>query len=229
MVLGLFVFVGGAGHYLALYLNWKRQQDFLMRYINFARRQAWGDNLPIPGVEAVAPAPVEEKKAEEEEQARQPMNRRERRMQEKDEARPKKGDKKSKVAKAKASPPLSGTATPSKIEGPKKKVVAENGKVLVVDQAGNVYLEERNGEGGVQEYLLDPEDVLRPTVRDTALVRFPMFLYRRTVGKFVGKKVQQEEEYSEGEETVENAEGYVEVPEKRQGAQKVRARKNGRK
>lgn len=230
VLVGLFIFVGGAGHYLALYLNWKRQQDFLMRYINFARRQAWGDNLNIPGVEAVA-APVEVKPEEEEEQQgpRQPMNRRERRMQEKDENKPKKNEKKSKVAKVKASPLSSGTATPSKIEGPKKKVVAENGKVLVVDQAGNVYLEERNGDGGVQEYLLDPEDVLKPTMSDTALVRFPMFLYRRTVGRFLGKPQQEEEEYSEEEETVENAEGYVEVPEKRQGAQKVRSRKNGRK
>ena len=227
VLLGLFIFVGGAGHYLALYLNWKRQRDFLIRYINFARRQAWGDNLNIPGVEA---APVEEKKSEpqEEEGPRQPMNRRERRMQEAQEKKPVKGEKKEKKVK-KVTPPSSGSATPSKIEGPKKKVVAENGKVLVVDQAGNVYLEERSGDGGVQEYLLDPEDVLKPTVRDTALVRLPMFLYRRTVGKFVGGKPQEEEEYSEGEEMAENAEGYVEVPEKRQGAQKVRSRKQGRK
>lgn len=54
-------------------------------------------------------------------------------------------------------------------------------------------------------------------------------MYRRTIGKFVGGNLQEEEDYSEGEEAVENAEGYVEVPEKRQGAQKVRSRKNGRK
>ena len=125
VLVGLFIFVGGAGHYLALYLNWKRQQDFLLRYINFARRQAWGDNLNIPGVEAVPV--VEEKKDEEmEEGPRQPMNRKERRQQERFEAKPQKGDKKTKAVK-KVTPPSSnvgsGAATPvSKIEGPKKKV-----------------------------------------------------------------------------------------------------------
>ena len=37
----------------------------------------------------------------------------------------------------------------------RKKVVSPNGKVLVVDADGNVFLEEKTVEGNVQEFLLD--------------------------------------------------------------------------
>ena len=39
--------------------------------------------------------------------------------------------------------------------GEKKRVRAENGKVLIVDSIGNVFMEERNDEGELEEYLLD--------------------------------------------------------------------------
>ncbi len=61
---GLFVFVGGGAHYLALYMAWKRQREFVERYIRFARHAAWGDNLGVnvPGLDttpaAVPPAPA---------------------------------------------------------------------------------------------------------------------------------------------------------------------------
>lgn len=45
--------------------------------------------------------------------------------------------------------------------GQRKRVVAENGKVLVVDSVGNVYLEEEDEEGNVREFLLDVS--FRPT------------------------------------------------------------------
>ena len=148
---GLFVFVGGAGHYIALYMSWKRQQEFVGRYVKFARRAAWGDNLNIPGLDSVAAAgnntpPATDSDAE----AMQPMNRRQRRMQEKD-SRKEKPEKKHKAPKAKISP----ADTPTGISGPRKRVVAENGKILVVDAVGNVYLEQRSEDGDMQELLLD--------------------------------------------------------------------------
>ncbi len=229
VLIGLFVFIGGFGHYVTLYLTWKRQQDFLARYINFARRQAWGDNMQIPGLEAAAieepPAPVEG----EDEGPRQPMNRRERRMEGR-YAKSGKAEKK-KVPKAKVTPVSSNPGTPTTVSGPKKKVVAENGKVLVVDSVGNVYLEERT-EDGVQEFLLDPNEVERPTIKDTALVRLPMFVFKKTAGRFL--RYNDEAESSEGglEELIDQEileEDYDIIPEQKRASAKVRARKNGRK
>lgn len=154
---GLFIFVGGAGHYLALYMSWKRQQEFVGRYIKFARHAAWGDNFSIPGLDTPAPAaPVATGSTDSdagEEGRPLPRNRRERRMMEKDEKKQKPEKKiKSKAAKAAASP----VATPPVgVTGPKKRVVAENGKILVVDASGNVYLEQKDEEGETHEFLLD--------------------------------------------------------------------------
>jgi hypothetical protein len=39
--------------------------------------------------------------------------------------------------------------------GAKKRTVAENGKILIVDSVGNVYLEEQTEEGQTHEFLLD--------------------------------------------------------------------------
>ena len=75
-------------------------------------------------------------------------------MQEK-EARKGKNGKAAKAART------SGISTPVEAEptsgprGTKKRVVAENGKVLIVDSVGNVYLEEETEEGGTHEYLLN--------------------------------------------------------------------------
>jgi hypothetical protein len=150
VLVALFIFVGGGGHWLALYMSWKRQQDFVGRYIKFARHSAWGENLNIPGLDGFATSPVTA--GDDTDQMAQPLNRRQRRMQEKD-AKKEKSEKKTKGIKAaKASP----TATPpSGAIGPRKKVVAENGKILVVDSVGNVYLEQIDEDGETQEFLLD--------------------------------------------------------------------------
>jgi len=131
-------------------MSWKRQQEFVGRYIKFARHAAWGENLGIPGVDGTATPPVTA--GDDGEGVRQPMNRRERRMQEKD-AKKDKSEKKTKGIKAAkaspaATPPVGGT-------GPRKRVVAENGKILVVDAVGNVYLEQTDEDGETQEFLLD--------------------------------------------------------------------------
>jgi hypothetical protein len=175
---GVFFFAGGAAHYLALYMSWRRQREFVERYIRYARNAAWGpDNLGvnIPGVEAApappapAPAPPAQQQMYEDGNGRAvPMNRKMRRMQERDA---KKEADKERVAQGgrrgrKGAAPAtsasgSGTATPQQQPigagptGSKKRVVAENGKVLVVDSLGDVYLEQEDEEGKIQEFLLD--------------------------------------------------------------------------
>lgn len=151
-VFGVFIFIGGAIHYLVLYMNYKKHRDFIDRYIRFARDQAWGDNLSIPGIDsAPAPAPAAD---EDEDVPAQPVNRRQRRLQEA-------AARKEKGVKGKKNNNGSGTATPREAPpqaaptGPRKRVIAENGKVLVVDLQGNVYLEEQNEEGNLETFLLD--------------------------------------------------------------------------
>lgn len=149
---GLFVFVGGGGHWLALFMSWHRQQEFVQRYITFARHAAWGENLAIPGLDlgtgsGTATPPTG---GEETDGAAQPVNRKQRRMQEKDAKKDKakmKGMKPAKVSPT-GTPPVGAT-------GPRKRVVAQNGKVLVVDSAGHVYLEQADEDGRNHEFLLD--------------------------------------------------------------------------
>lgn len=153
VLIGLFVFVGGAGHYAALWLSWKRQQDFVGRYIKFARQAAWGDSLNIPGLDGTSTPPVNSS-YEDEHGNLQPLNRRQRRMQDKDTKKDK-TDRKSKIKTARAS----GAGTPTESTGPRKRVVAENGKILAVDATGNVYLEQQDEDGVTQQYLLDVRDI----------------------------------------------------------------------
>jgi hypothetical protein len=155
VIIGVFILGGGGFHYLALYMSWKRQKEFVERYIKFARQTAWGDNLGIPGIDtppAPAPIPV----PADDDQPQQPMNRKQRRMQERDARKEaaKEATRKGRVQRT------SGTNTPREIAptgptGAKKRVVAENGKVLVVDSLGDVWLEEEDDDGNVEEFLLD--------------------------------------------------------------------------
>ena len=202
---GLFIFVGGGGHWLALYMSWKRQQEFVGRYIKFARQSAWGDNFGIANLGGTATPPVA---AGDEDGIAQPRNRRERRMQEK-ETKKSKPDKKAKKATPSATPPSGST-------GPKKRVVAENGKVLVVDIAGNVYLEQADEDGETHEFLLDvsqsktphttqliyiqPNELPKPTIKDTALYRVPIWAFNRTAGRLLNKSLAKEDSDEEIEE-----------------------------
>ncbi|QSZ31252.1 hypothetical protein DSL72_000815 [Monilinia vaccinii-corymbosi] len=199
VLVGLFIFVGGGGHYLALYLSWKRQREFVERYITFARNAAWGgsSNLIAPGLEGMS-TPGTDTDADADPMA-QPMNRRQRRMQEKDS---KKDKSEKKAKKARASTP----ATPTSITGPKKRVVAENGKVLIVDSASNVYLEQADEDGKMREFLLDLNEFPAPTVKDTALFRLPIFAFNKTIGRVLNK-APVEEEYEEIQEDASNSSG----------------------
>ncbi|KUI66555.1 hypothetical protein VM1G_01403 [Cytospora mali] len=210
VMFGVFLALGGGAHYLALYMGWKRQREFIERYIKFARHAAWGDNLGIPTVPAAVDTAPPPPAPEPEQERAMPANRKMRRMQER-EAKKEASQDGSKRSTRRAAPraaaaaPASGAATPTPAaggpQGAKKRVVAENGKVLVVDSLGDVYLEQEDEEGNMEEFLLDPNEINKPTISDTALVRMPIWFYGRTVGRFFSKKnVDEEEDYEEIEE-----------------------------
>lgn len=157
VMIGLLVVMGGGMHYFALVMSWKRRREFVQRYIRHARRTAWGDESGIqgiPGIDPGATPPVNNQQWDEPSDEMAPMNRRQKRAMEKENRK----DKKVQAAKKARS---SGISTPVEAEltsgpqGAKKRIVAENGKVLVVDSSGNVFLEEETDEGMKQEFLLD--------------------------------------------------------------------------
>ncbi|KAL2167797.1 hypothetical protein VTG60DRAFT_809 [Thermothelomyces hinnuleus] len=200
-MVGVFLFAGGATHYLALYMSWKRQREFVERYIKFARHAAWGDNLGIniPGVDGQSPPaatpPPQQQLYQDDEGRAVPMNRKMRRMQERDAKKEAQGAGR-KARRGRPSPAASGSATPrpqaqgSGPTGSKKRVVAENGKILVVDSLGDVYLEQEDEDGNVAEFLLDPDELVRPTFKDTAVVRLPLWIYRLTLGRVFSKRTE---------------------------------------
>ncbi|ERF75091.1 hypothetical protein EPUS_04873 [Endocarpon pusillum Z07020] len=189
VLVGLFLVLGGGAHYGALVVGWKRQRDFIDRYIRQARRTAWGDETGIRGIPGVdstsAPVPA----TTEEPESMMQMNRRQKRQLEKE-------NKKDKSGKGKTASKPSGMQTPNREAGPtgeKKRVVADNGKILIVDAVGNVYLEEEDEDGNNQEFLLDPNEIPKPTLKDTALFKFPAWTYHKITSR-IRKPAQTSEE-----------------------------------
>ena len=203
VLIGLFVLAGGGAHYIALYVSWKRQREFVERYIKHARRVAWGDEIGIrgiPGVDVATTPGAAAATGQDEGSAGVALNRRQKRMQDKEN---KKENKKGKggLKSSGTSTPLEGAEVDrSAPQGAKKKVQAENGKVLIVDGVGNVYLEEQDEDGNVGEYLLDPDEIPRPSWKRTVLVRLPLFAYRKTKQKVFGVKEQDQEGKDNSEE-----------------------------
>ncbi|OAX83623.1 hypothetical protein ACJ72_02010 [Emergomyces africanus] len=164
VLFGLFVAFGGGAHYGALVLSWKRQRDFVDRYIRHARRAAWGDELGIKGLSGLGEsnggnnsgAGSGSGSGADNIEGAVALNRRQKRMMDKENRKDGK-----KGARGKSS----GTATPSEgvvsSGGDRKRVIAENGKILIVDVRQCV-LEEENEDG------------------------LPLWVYRKTVGRFVG-------------------------------------------
>ncbi|KAF3044677.1 hypothetical protein E8E12_008654 [Didymella heteroderae] len=195
VLLGVLVVIGGGVHYFALYMSWKQRKAFVERYIRHARKTAWGDESAIqgiPGVDAAA-APVNAQQfdnGEDEEKEPEfiPRNRKEARAWEKDQ---RKNSKKPAAAKKART---SGISTPKEAElisgpqGAKRRIVGQNGKVLIVDSVGNVFLEEETEDGMKGEFLLDPDEEPAPTIFDTVLFKLPKFAYNQSVGRFLGKK-----------------------------------------
>ena len=214
VLLGLFVSFGGAAHYGALILAWKRQVEFVDRYIRHARQAAWGDDLGIKGiglgsVGTGAGNASSSGVAPDDEDAAAPMNRRQKRMMDKENRK----DKKAKAQRA-AATAASNSGTPT---GEKKRVVAENGKFLIVDSVGNVFLEEEDEDGNTEEFLLDISEIQRPTMRDTVLYRLPIWAFRKTVGRVLGIAQTDDGKAVEPEEVQEQApnseeEDLVDVP-----------------
>ncbi|KAL4930611.1 putative endoplasmic reticulum DnaJ domain protein Erj5 [Aspergillus undulatus] len=183
VLVGLFLVFGGGAHYGALVLSWKRQRDFVDRYIRQARRAAWGDELGVRGI-ASAPVPAPAPAPDAGDAGALPMNRRQKRMMDRENRKEKKsGSARSGLRRSGTSTPTGETVEPT---GERKRVVAENGKVLIVDSVGNVFLEEESEDGERREFLLDVEEIQRPTVRDTLIFKLPGWVYRKTVGQVLG-------------------------------------------
>ncbi|OQE14225.1 hypothetical protein PENSTE_c037G01710 [Penicillium steckii] len=210
VLMGLFLVFGGAGHYGALILGWKRQREFVDRYIRQARRAAWGDELGVRGLDAIggatAPAPAPAPTSGGEDQGAVAMNRRQKRMMDKE-------NKKESRKGPKSTPRTSGTSTPTEQQqqpatstGERKRVVAENGKVLIVDSIGNVFLEEESEEGEKQEFLLDIDEIHRPAITDTLVFKLPVWCFNKTVGRITGSAAIEEEEVEEIDSPIEEAE-----------------------
>ncbi|KAI2626345.1 hypothetical protein GGS21DRAFT_493290 [Xylaria nigripes] len=194
VLVGCLLVGGGAFHYLALYMSWKRQREFVQRYIKFARNAAWGDNFAIPGLDTAAapPAPAAGQ-ATDDDQPPIAMNRKQRRMQEKETRKgSSKEGKRPSRARARSSQQASGSGSGTPVDqgsgptGAKKRVVAENGKILIVDSLGDVYLEQEDADGQILEFLLDPDELTQPTIKDTALFKLSGWIYGITIGKVLG-------------------------------------------
>jgi len=219
VIIGLLLVFGGGFHYFALTMGWKRRREFAERYIRQARKTAWGDESGLQGIPGVddTPAPVnaqqfENDSPEENETPDEqvPRNRRERRAMEKDARKPKKVQAVKKARNEGISEPIE----PEIVSGPqgaKRRIVAENGKILVVDSVGNVFLEHESEDGQKGEFLIDPNEEPKPTIYDTLLFKLPKFAYNQSVGRVLGKKEMIDEplldssDLPEGEAAIQNA------------------------
>ncbi|KAM0690353.1 hypothetical protein Q7P36_009120 [Cladosporium allicinum] len=191
----LFIVVGGGIHYAVLYTKYVRQREFIERYIKHARRMAWGDDTKlanVPGLgESQSNGATPREQTPENSQESMQWNRKQKRAMEKEKKKgPSKSSNNSRLAdKAKNE----GVSTPVEAEltsgpvGAKKRTVAENGKILIVDSVGNVYLEDETEEGDRHEFLLDPDEIARPSFQSTFLFRGPKFLYNKSIGRVLGQ------------------------------------------
>ncbi|KAH0553109.1 hypothetical protein GP486_006700 [Trichoglossum hirsutum] len=182
VLVGLFILGGGAAHYGILRLSWRRQRDFVGRYIREARRAAWGDELGIRGIPGVGDSVGSNTSlTPQDDMGMQGLNRRQRRAQEKSSKKGKGGVDGGNASGAESAKKDTGRG------GERKKVVAENGKVLIVDASGNVFLVEENENGETEEFLLDVNEIPKPTMRQTILFRLPIWIYGNMTSLFQKK------------------------------------------
>jgi len=191
----LFIVGGGGIHYAVLYTKYVRQREFIERYIQHARRMAWGDDTKlanVPGLgDSQSNGATPREQTPENNQESMQWNRKQKRAMEKEKKKgPSKTSNNSRIAeKAKNE----GVSTPVEAEltsgpvGAKKRTVAENGKILIVDSVGNVYLEDETEEGDRHEFLLDPNEIAKPSFQSTFLFRGPKFLYNKSIGRVLGQ------------------------------------------
>ncbi|KAI4155401.1 MAG: hypothetical protein LQ341_000193 [Variospora aurantia] len=194
---GLFVVGGGFAHYGALYVSWKRQKEFVEKYIRHARRAAWGDDSGIggiPGIDGVtASAPSMLAQGD----GAVPLNRRQKRQQERENKKEKDSVKSKEMRQNGSSTPLEADPTVEP-RGAKKRVQAENGKTLIVDSAGNVFLEGEGEDGEKHEYLLDPNQIPQPTIRQTLVFRMPLWIWNLVDRRLRGTQMELTPDTSNG-------------------------------
>lgn len=232
VLVGLFTFGGGLVHYGAMYMGWQRQKDFIERYVRNARRSAWGDDSGIRGIPGVDGALLGTSAAPPSTPAQETgaavLNRRQKREEEKQARKDAKNPKKSKGSQR------SGTSTPLESEsadpvsvpqGAKKRVQAENGKLLIVDSVGNVFVEEEDENGVKGEFLLDPESLPKPTFRDTVLYRLPIWAYTTIKGRVMGAPKDDEEADLVDPETTDSGEDTEPILKKENGTARKQARR----
>lgn len=191
-LVGLFMFGGGVLHYIVLVLGYKRQKEFVERYIRQARQAAWGNTSAAAGIPGLSDAALGdgEEAPQEEQPLSEAVTRRERRAQEKESKKKNKDNKTLKPVRGNGNG-RSGTHTPAASEGEegassdpsvpvpgaRKRIQAENGKVLVVDRVGSVFLEEEDEETEETSLLLlDPNEIEKPTFKQTFLYRLPIWV-----------------------------------------------------
>ncbi|RPA92081.1 hypothetical protein L873DRAFT_242738 [Choiromyces venosus 120613-1] len=218
---GLFLF-SGAMHYGILWLNAKRQREFMHRYIKDARVAAWGKG-GIPGLnvvlEAAATSSGSENTATE-----QKLNRAERRAGK---------------GKAVKETSRSGSATPSIQNTTKRRVVADNGKVLMVDSAGAVYLVDQDENAKDVHFMLDVDEIEGPKIKNTLLVTLPLWIFNKTIGRLIpgrnaaanrGEVYDSEEDIEDEEDVVTSSAGeevVVKKMAKKKGVAKKVERSDG--
>ena len=225
VLLGLFLVGGGLAHYGAMYVSWMRQREFIERYIRHARRTAWGDETGIggiPGIDAVGATPPTPTGHED---TAPMLNRRQKRLQERD-SKKEKDTKKARVIRRSSTSTLLGSESEAGPQGSKKRVQAENGKILIVDSVGNVFLEQEDEDGAKGAYLLDPNEVFKPTFRDTVLFRLPIWVYVNIKSRVSGGSSHSEEADFEDDSTSAEESGDVLADAKL--ATNGRARKRGK-
>lgn len=185
VLIGLALVFGGGAHYAALVLSWKRQREFVYRYIRQARRAAWGDEIGIPGLNSADSTASVPNAPEDGDAGAMSVNRRQKRMMDKESKKEnKKGNKTASSSRSAGAATAASTPATAGPSGERKRVIAENGKVLIVDSAGDVFLEEETEDGEKQEFLLDINELQRPTIRDTVLYRLPGWAFGKIVGGF---------------------------------------------
>ena len=231
VLIGLFTFGGGLVHYAAMYVSWQRQRDYAERVIREARRSAWGDDSGIRGIPGIGGSmtamTASSTASSAPENGAAVLNRRQKRMQEKE-------NKKEKDKRLNKGTRRSGTSTPTPLDseseqgpqGAKKRVQAPNGKVLIVDSVGNVFVEEEEENGERVELLLDPEEIPKPTFKQTLLFRLPMWTYHKIQSRIAGVQANYEQAELEDLETTPNGEDAE--PLLKQDSRNGTARKRGK-
>ena len=219
VLVGLFIFGGGAVHYGALVLSYKRQREFVERYIRQARRAAWGDDTGLGGIPGLGESTATSTPdMSESEPNAASMTRKQKRQVEKDI----KKEKRVKKPAGFKQPERAAIAPPEQASGPvgrRREVEAENGKKLVVDSTGDVYLKEDD-----ELFLLDIDEIEAPTFRNTALYRVPLWLYQKAVGRFLSRDAKSDENAGEGE----TEEDQTPVAEPINGSARKRNRADGK-